>query len=128
MSLIAGTVIFTRDDQSYFLVTDELPIPKFYTVKMHKHDGDTALGSIVNGMKDELGIEFENLKFGELAAWHLQGLETSEDLVSLYTFEPIDSNLLNLERLNLLGLQFINAGDIQKLLKNVDMTGVIQLD
>lgn len=128
MSLIAGTVIFTRDDQSYFLVTDELPTPKFYTVKMHKHDGDTALGSIVNGMKDELGIEFENLKFGELAAWHLQGLETSEDLVSLYTFEPIDSNLLNLERLNLLGLQFINAGDIQKLLKNVDMTGVIQLD
>lgn len=128
MSLIAGTIIFTRDDQSYFLVTDELPTPKFYTVKMHKHDGDTALGSIVNGMKDELGVEFENLKFGELAAWHLQGLETSEDLVSLYTFEPIDSSLLNLERLSLLGLQFINARDMQELLKNVDMTGVIQLD
>lgn len=128
MSLIAGTIIFTRDDQSYFLVTDELPKPKFYTVKMHKHDGDTALGSIVNGMRDELGIEFDNLRFGELAAWHLQELESSEDLVSLYTFEAIDSKLLNLDRLNLLGLQFINARDISGLLKNVDMAGVIQLD
>ncbi|KAA8433236.1 hypothetical protein ACFQGR_06020 [Weissella sagaensis] len=128
MSLIAGTIIFTRDDQSYFLVTDELPKPKFYTVKMHKHDGDTALGSIVNGMRDELGIDFDNLRFGELAAWHLQESESSEDLVSLYTFEAIDSKLLNLERLNLLGLQFINARDIGRLLKNVDMAGVIQLD
>ncbi|MFL2019741.1 hypothetical protein [Weissella hellenica] len=128
MSLIAGTIIFTRDDQSYFLVTDELPKPKFYTVKMHKHDGDTALGSIVNGMRDELGIGFDNLRFGELAAWHLQELESSEDLVSLYTFEAIDSKLLNLDRLNLLGLQFINTRDISGLLKNVDMAGVIQLD
>lgn len=128
MSLIAGTIIFTRDEQSYFLVTDEVPEPKFYTVKMHKHDGDTALGSIVNGMQDELGINMDNLRFGELAAWHTQGLETTEDLISLYTFEPIDSEALNLDRLSLLGLQFVNAKDVVDFLKNVDMTGAMQLD
>ena len=79
-------------------------------------------------MQDELGINMDNLRFGELAAWHTQGLETTGDLISLYTFEPIDSEALNLDRLSLLGLQFVNAKDVVDFLKNVDMTGVMQLD
>ena len=128
MSLIAGTVVFTRNDQSYFLVTDEVPTPRFYTVKMHKHDGDTALGSLLTGMKDELGFDIDNLRLGELAAWHGQGLETAEDLISLYTFEPVDAARFNMVRLGMLGLQFMNAKDAADLLRNVDMTGVARLD
>lgn len=128
MSMIAGTIVFTRNDQSYFLVTDEVPTPRFYTVKMHKHAGDTALGSILTGMKGELGINLDNLRLGELAAWHGKDLETAEDLISLYTFEPIDTTDFNMDRLALLGLQFMNAKDAAGLLTNVDMTGVARLD
>ena len=95
---------------------------------MHKHDGDTALGSILTGMKDELGFDIDNLRLGELAAWHGQGLESAEDLISLYTFEPVDATHFNMDRLGLLGLQFMNAKDAADLLRNVDMTGVARLD
>jgi len=128
MAKIAGTIVFTRQDQSYFLVTDEVPVAKFYTVQMHKHDGDTALGSLLTGMKSELGLHLDNLRLGELAAWHETGLATAEDLISLYTFEPVASDLIDLERLELLGLQFVNARDMKNLLKNVDIVGVKQLD
>ena len=128
MAKIAGTIVFTRDDQAYFLVTDEIPVPKFYTVQMHKHAGDTALGSLLTGMKSELGLHIDNLRLGELAAWHETGLSTAEDLISLYTFEPVAADCIDLDRLEMLGLQFVNARDMKSLLKNVDIVGVKQLD
>lgn len=127
MSYVAGTIIFTRDDQSFFLVTDT-PVSRFYTVKLHRQAGDTALGSLLTGMKSDLGINMDNLRLGELAVWHEQGKQDNSDAFSLFTFEPIDISLLDFERLRAVGLQFINARQAHQLLQNVDMTGVTSLD
>ncbi|MDR3240559.1 MAG: hypothetical protein LBT37_00110 [Lactobacillaceae bacterium] len=127
MSLIAGTVYFTQEDRAFFLVTDQ-PHSKFFTVKMHKHDNDTALGSLLSGFKNELGIDPDNLRLGELGAWHISGGVTSEDLVSLYTLELVDHDKLNLERLADLGMSFASADNLSDLLTNVDVTGVARLD
>lgn len=127
MSYVAGTIIFTRGDQSFFLVTDT-PDSRFYTVKLHRQAGDTALGSLLTGMKSELGIDVDNLRLGELAVWHEQGQHDNTDAFSLFTFEPVDISLLDFERLRAVGLQFMNARQAHSLLENVDMSGVTSLD
>lgn len=127
MSYVAGTIIFTREDQSFFLVTDT-PVSRFYTVKLHRQAGDTALGSLLTGMKMELGVDIDNLRLGELAVWHERGEQDNSDAFSLFTFEPIDISLLDFERLRAVGLQFINARQAHQLLQNVDMSGVTSLD
>lgn len=127
MSYVAGTIIFTREDQSFFLVTDT-PVSRFYTVKLHRQAGDTALGSLLTGMKTELGIDIDNLRLGELAVWHESGEDDNSDAFSLFTFEPIDISLLDFERLRAVGLQFMNARQAHQLLQNVDMSGVTSLD
>ncbi|MBM7616468.1 hypothetical protein JOC36_000001 [Weissella uvarum] len=128
MTLIAGTIIFTRDDQSFFMVKDGLPISEFYTVRMHQHEDDTALGALLAGMKDQLGLNLDNLRLGELAVWHREGRDDSIDSTSLFTFEVIDDALLNFDRLEAVGMEFVNARDAVSLVKNVDMSGVIGLD
>ncbi|AIG65833.1 hypothetical protein ACRHK7_01435 [Weissella tructae] len=127
MSYVAGTIIFTRGDQSFFLVTDT-PESRFYTVKLHRQAGDTALGSLLAGMKSELGIDVDNLRLGELAVWHEQGQHDNSDAFSLFTFEPVDISVLDFERLRAVGLQFMNARQAHSLLENVDMSGVTSLD
>ncbi|MBS0949334.1 hypothetical protein JK159_02905 [Weissella minor] len=128
MTLVAGTIIFTRDDQSYFMVKDDVPISKFYTVRMHKHENDTALGSLLEGMKEQLGLNLNNLRLGELAVWHSEGRADSIDSTSLYTFEVVDVSLINFERLAAVGMEFVNARHARDLVRNVDMSGVIKLD
>jgi len=127
MSYVAGTVIFTRGDQSFFMVTDT-PVPRFYTVKMHRQAGDTALGSLLAGMKSELGIDVNNLRLGELAVWHERGEQDNSDAFSLFTFEPVEIELLDFERLRAVGIEFMNARQAHKLLENVDMSGVTSLE
>ncbi|MCM0583375.1 hypothetical protein H9L19_01510 [Weissella diestrammenae] len=127
MSLIAGTVYFTQEDKTFFLVTDQ-PHSKFFTVKMHKHQGDTALGSLLNGIKGELGIDPNDLRLGELGAWHIKGGTTAEDLISLYTLELVEPNRVDLKRLSDLGMSFASAANLSDLLTSVDVTGVAALD
>lgn len=124
MSLVAGTVIFTRGDKSYFLVADTLAKPKFYTVKMHRHEADTALGSLLTGLKNELGLDPENLRLGEIAGWHADDGE----IVSLYTLDAVDPDAFNLKRLDLLGLHFVSTHEAAQLLLDVDMMVAVKLD
>lgn len=127
MSLIAGTVFYTDNEtnNTYFLVTDEIPQPNFYTVKMHRHNDETALGAIINGFKNELALNIDNLRLGELAGWHMRG---DTDLIALYTFEVVNPAIFNHERLSMLGMHFANAKDLNSLLTTVDMNGVGRLD
>lgn len=127
MSLIAGTIYFTRGDQTFFLVTDQ-PASKFFTVKMHRHKKDTALGALLTGIRNELGIDPDTLRLGELGAWHTQGLMVQDDLVSLYTLELLDETTLNLERLSNLGMSFASAASLSNLITKVDVTRVTRLD
>ncbi|TYC48383.1 hypothetical protein ESZ50_08440 [Weissella muntiaci] len=124
MSLVAGTIIFTRDDQSYFLVADTLPKQQFYTVKMHRHEGDTALGSLLTGLKTDLGIDPNNLRLGEIAGWRMDGNE----VISLYTLDAVDSTAFDLTRLDLVGVHFVSARDAAELLLDVDMMAAVRLD
>jgi hypothetical protein len=126
MSQIAGTVIFSQNDMSYFLVTDDQH--EFYSVKMHRHQDDTALGSILAGMKNELGLDIDNLRLGELAAWRQHSDSEEDRLISLYTFEVVDFAKVDVERLGNLGLHFVSATEAAPLIKNVDMMSVAQLD
>jgi hypothetical protein len=126
MSRIAGTIIFTRDDMSYFLVVDDTV--DFYTVKMHRHNEDTALGTLLTGFKNELGIDVDNLRLGELAGWTKQGVDEQAELISLYTFEVVDPQKMDLNRLELLGMHFASAREVATLLQHVDMMTVAQLD
>ncbi|MFL1696446.1 hypothetical protein ACJQWY_06575 [Weissella kandleri] len=127
MSLIAGTVYFTRADQTYFLVTDQ-PKSQFFTVKMHRHQNETALGTLLSGLREELGIDPDCLRLGELGTWHTQGLETQDDLISLYTLELVDEKSLNMQRLRSVGMSFAQAKSVKDLIFNVDVTGVTRLD
>ncbi|MDR3190352.1 MAG: hypothetical protein LBT80_03995 [Lactobacillaceae bacterium] len=128
MSMIAGTIIYVVDDKTYFLVADESADSSFFAVKMHRHDTDTALGSILHGLKADLGIDPNNLRLGELAAWHTKRGDTAEDLISLYTFTVVDPSLLNHQRIEMAGMHFKWAEGLVDLLKHVDVSGVTQLD
>ncbi|KRN32556.1 hypothetical protein [Weissella halotolerans] len=126
MSLVAGTVVFTRGDQSFFLVTEQAPRARFYTVKMHKHKNETALGSLLTGFKSDLGLSIENLRLSELAVWHDASLQVGP--ISLFTFTPVNIEAIDFERLHAVGLAFMNARDVRELLKSVDMTAVAGFD
>ncbi|RRG18882.1 hypothetical protein D3P96_02530 [Weissella viridescens] len=128
MTLVAGTIIFTRADQSFFMVKDEQPIANFYTVKAHKHEEDTPLGSLLAGMKNQLGLNLDNLRLDELAVWHRAQPDGSKDSTSLFTFEVVDPDKINMERLAAVGMEFVNAKDALNLVTNVDMSGVIKMD
>lgn len=127
MSLIGGTVFYTdiETNNTYFLVTDEVPQPNFYTVKMHRHNDETALGAILNGFKNELALNLDNLRLGELAGWHMK---SDADLIALYTFEVVNPAIFDHERLSMLGMHFANAKDLNSLLTTVDMNGFGRLD
>lgn len=123
MSLIAGTIIYTKEDQTYFLVSDDQPRQKFYTVKMHKHENDTALGSLLEGLRHGLGVDPDNLRLGEIAGW-----QANEDIITLYTFDVINADSFDLKRLSQLGLHFVTATSAMNLLHEVDTNVVAKLD
>ncbi|MCM0598598.1 hypothetical protein [Periweissella fabalis] len=116
MSMVAGTIVMINDGMPLYLVKYVGEIASFLTVKMHKHAGDTALGTLLRAMQKDFDIN--NLRLDEL-----DSINVDNQIGSLYVFNIVEP----IEMLPNNGYKFVEASSLHSLLETVDMSSAPKL-
>jgi hypothetical protein len=117
MSLVAGTIMVVQDGMPYYLVDRNEAEFNFLAAKMHEHEGDTALGTILKELANTITVD-------ELRLEELTSVETSEGTNSLFVFTTVNFDNIDLDDSS---LEFVQAAGLHELLETVDMGSAPQL-
>ena len=122
MSLIAATAIAVKDNLPYFLVEKTKDQTyRFFTTKMHRHNNDTSLGSVLRGLKSLGPVDFDDWRLGELTS-----VSGGDSLMSIYSFDVKDMPKIEKE-LNY-RLVFVPANKIHPLLEPLQTPAFVSFD
>lgn len=121
MSLIAATAIALKENLPYFLVEEDEQGYHFFTAKMHRHNHDTSLGTVLRGLKTLGPVDLNQWRLGELTSVNNGGV-----LMSLYAFEV--DNMLKIEKSLDSNLKFAPANQLHQLLETVQTTSFVSFE
>ncbi|MDY5164428.1 hypothetical protein RQW99_07765 [Leuconostoc falkenbergense] len=122
MSLIAATAIAVKDNLPYFLVEKTKDQTyRFFTTKMHRHNNDTSLGSVLRGLKSLGPVDFDDWRLGELTS-----VSGGDSLMSIYSFDVKDMPKIEKE-LNY-QLVFVPANKTHPLLETLQTKAFVSFE